>query len=385
MPIQTPVLSRTALWLGAVTCLALASPAFAQQATPAMRYLSWVGKSEAAPVPAAPRVQPVADGRYPSIGSLGGRPSRYSPSVASGALTPANAWYGPQASGPALPPPAYASQPPAQAQPQAYQGPAPAFVRPFAAPPAFAPQAYSQPPHPQPASPPQSVVVPQTALSAAPVYVQPGYAAQPMPGPHYQPQQRQLQQAQEQPGPAWSQPGYTPQVYTPAPATAPQAPAPQAQQAPQQAPAPATVTGPGWASPQPVLAGSPVADPMAPRRDAPIFSIAGAPPPPHTQPSPAAPIQQGQPQGQPQPQVQQTASAEGPPRSGPRYYSVHRAAGHQPDPTAMPESVYAVIPEGAFLDAARTDLAEPPPPPVQTRTINGRIQAINQGDNPSLP
>ncbi|MGQ3040553.1 MAG: hypothetical protein ACT6RD_02115 [Brevundimonas sp.] len=230
--------------------------------------------------------------------------------------------------------------------------------------------------------------MPQTALSAAPVYVQPGYAAQPMPGPHYQPQQRQLQQAQEQPGPAWTQPGYTPQVYTPAASQALQAPAPQAQQpmpAPQQAPAPATVTGPGWASPQPVLAGSPVADPMAPRRDAPIFSIAGAQPQPQAQPATAAPTQQGQPQGQPQPQVQQTASAEGPPRSGPRYYSVHRAAGHQPDPTAMPESVYAVIPEGAFLDAARTDLAEPPPPPVQTRTINGRVQAINQGDNPSLP
>ena len=391
MPIQTSNSPRIAVWLGATACLVLASPALAQQAAPAVQYLSWVGKPNAGAVQAPPQLQPVADSRYPSIGSLGGRPSRYSPSVASGGLTPASAWYGPQASGPALPPPAYAqpqpqAQPQAQPQPQAYQGPAPAFVQPFAAPPAFAPQAYPQASHPQPAYPPQSVVVPQTALSAAPVYVQPGYAAQPMPGPHYQPQQRQLQQAQEQPGPAWAQPGYTPQVYTPAAPQALQAPAPQAPQpmpAPQQAPAPATVTGPGWASPQPVLAGSPVADPMAPRRDAPIFSIAGAEPQPQTQPTTAAPTQQGQPQGQPQ--AQQTASAEGPPRSGPRYYSVHRAAGHQPDPTAMPESVYAVIPEGAFLDAARTDLAEPPPPPVQTRTINGRVQAINQGDNPSLP
>lgn len=374
MPIQTPVSSRTALWLGAATCLALASPAFAQQATPAMRYLSWVGKSEAAPVPSAPRVQPVADGRYPSIGSLGGRPSRYSPSVASGALTPANAWYGPQAPGPALPPPAYAAQP----QP----GPAPSFAQPFAAPPAFAPQAYPQQGYPQQASP-QPVAVPQTAMSAAPVYVQPNYSAQPMPGPHYQQQQRQLQQAQETPGPAWSQPGYTPQVYAPAESQQSQP------QAPHQTSTPATVTGPGWASPQPTLAGAPVADPMAPRRDAPIFSIAGA----HPQSPAVVPLQQGQVPGRPEGQApsqgqlqgQQTASVEGPPRSGPRYYSVHRAAGHQPDPTAMPESVYAVIPEGAFLDAARTDLAEPPPPPVQTRTINGRVQAINQGDNPSLP
>lgn len=378
MPILTPNSSRAAFWLGATACLVLASPAFAQQTAPATQYLSWVGKPNAAAVQAPPQLQPVANSRYPSIGSLGGRPSRYSPSVASGALTPASAWYGPQPSGPALPPPAYAAQ--AQAQAQPYQGPAPAFVQPFAAPPAFAPQSYPQPAYPQQAYPQQPVAVPQTAMSAAPVYVQPGYSAQPMPGPHYQQQQRQLQQAQEQPGPAWAQPGYAPQVYTPAAPQQPQMQQPT--QVQQQAYTPTTATGPGWAGPQPISTGAPVADPMAPRRDAPIFSINGA--------QSQAPVQaQQQPstqaQAQPQPQVQQTASAEGPPRTGPRYYSVHRAAGHQPDPTAMPESVYAVIPEGAFLDAARTDLAEPPPPPIQTRTINGRVQAINQGDNPSLP
>lgn len=383
MPILTPKSSRAAFWLGATCCLILTSPAFAQQAAPAVRYLSWVGKADtgAAPAPAPSPSRPVADARYPSIASLGGRPSRYSPSVASGALTPASAWYGPQASGPSLPPPAYAA-PVSQGQP--HEGQAPAFVQPFAAPPAFAPQAYPQQAYPSQ----QPVVVPQTAMSAAPVYVQPNYSAQPMPGPHYQQQQRQLQQAQEQPGPAWTQPGYTPQVYTPSGVQQAQ-PQPQPQPQPQiqqQAYTPTTVTGPGWASPQPASTGAPVADPMAPRRDAPIFSIAGAQQPAQTQVQPQpAPLVQAQAQSQTQPQAQQTASAEGPPRSGPRYYSVHRAAGHQPDPTAMPESVYAVIPEGAFLEGARTDLAEPPPPPIQTRTINGRVQAINQGDNPSLP
>ncbi len=365
--------SRTAVLLGATACLTLASPALAQDG---MRYLSWSGKPAVAATPTPTQLQPVSTGRYPSIASAGGRPSRYSPSVASGGLTPANAWYAPSN---ALPPPAYATPP----QPLPNGGPAPRPQQPYA-PQGFAPQPQGR----------QPVAVPQTAMSAAPVYVQPNYAAQPMPGPHYQQQQQQLQQSQGSPGPAWAQPGYSPQLYTPQgpapanPQTAQAQPQFQGQpqfQAPsqpqpvpvQQAYTPATVTGPGWASPQPVSAGVPVADPMAPRRDAPIFSIQGAQPqmqaPPPTQP-----------QGQPQSQAQ-TASADGPARSGPRYYSVHRAAGHEPDPTAMPESVYAVIPEGAFLDAARTDLADPPPPPIQTRTINGRVQAINQGADPSLP
>ena len=78
-------------------------------------------------------------------------------------------------------------------------------------------------------------------------------------------------------------------------------------------------------------------------------------------------------------------AAASPPREGARYYSVHRQAGRQPDPAEIPDSVYAVIPEGAFLDAARPDLADPPPAPMATRTINGRVQAINRGDDPSLP
>ena len=353
--------------------LAAAAPAFAQDG---MRYLSWSGKPAVGATPTPPQLQPVANARYPSITSAGGRPSRYSPSVASGSLTPANAWYSTSS---ALPLPAYAT-PPAP-QPQSYGHPA-------YAPQPYAPQGFASPPQGG-----QPVAVPQTAMSAAPVYAQPNYATQPMPAPQSQQQRQPLQQAPTAPVPAWAQPGYTPQLYTPQgpiPAAAqtvqaqPQFQAlPQPQPVPvQQAYTPSTVTGPGWASPQPVSAGAPVADPMAPRRDAPIFSIQGAQQQMQAGPQAQA---QAQAQGQPQPQAQQTASAEGPARSGPRYYSVHRAAGHEPDPTAMPESVYAVIPEGAFLDAARTDLADPPPPPIQTRTINGRVQAINQGADPSLP
>lgn len=145
------------------------------------------------------------------------------------------------------------------------------------------------------------------------------------------------------------------------------------------------------------------ADPMAPRRDAPVFNLprqtsAAQAPMPQEAPQPVADtsdpmaprrdarifqMQQGQPQGQEQAAL--PASTQAAPsgqssvqvgQSGARYYSVHRDAGHRPDPTALPEPVY--------FDSVALDLAEPPENEPQTRDAQGRRRVVPNID-PSLP
>ena len=112
-------------------------------------------------------------------------------------------------------------------------------------------------------------------------------------------------------------------------------------------------------------------DPMAPRRDAPIFNMGRTPPAPMQAPS-QAPAQTAAltaaPSVSPYGPAPTPYAANEPPRQGARYYSVHRAAGHQPDATVMPTAVY--------LDTAPIDLAEPPETPLPARTINGRARNI---------
>lgn len=164
-----------------------------------------------------------------------------------------------------------------------------------------------------------------------------------------------------------------------APAYAPGSPDPTAYMsdlqpaAPAPAPAPApTYSAPRAAPPAPVYAPAPVAappvadsapanDPNAPRRDAPIFRIQGA--------SADA--------GQPAPQTYaQAAPDAAQAQPGARYYSVHRDAGHAPDPTVMPEPV--------FFDSVAVDLAEPPAQDLPTRDAQGRRRPV-ANENPSLP
>jgi hypothetical protein len=105
---------------------------------------------------------------------------------------------------------------------------------------------------------------------------------------------------------------------------------------------------------------------MAPRRDARIFQMqqgpnvgseqAALPAPTQQAPSSEASVQAGQ--------------------SGARYYSVHRDAGHRPDPTALPEPVY--------FDSVTIDLAEPPANEALTRDAQGRRRVVPNAD-PSLP
>lgn len=99
------------------------------------------------------------------------------------------------------------------------------------------------------------------------------------------------------------------------------------------------------------------ADPMAPRRDAAIWRLTdrGA---------------QGQTQAQVAPPPNQPAprSSNSGDRDGARYYSVHREAGREPDPTTLPAPF--------FLDSAPVDLAEPPPPPTLMRNQGGLAPSV---------
>lgn len=348
-------------WLAPVlavgACLAAASPSLAQQARPGevmgLRYLTWAGKPDAPANTgsdglrrsnAAGPPTPLAAGgpRYPGIQNASARPSRYG--VGSGAgLTPASAWTG-------------SSRTPA---------PAPVPLAPAPTPEAPAPRGpipvYSAPQTPQ--HDPAEQARDQAAYQAE---IQAQYQAwyQSEAQAQYEAQVRAMPQPQQQ-------------------AVRVQAPAAD----PTQQPAPLQQRADAGAAP----AAAPDYDPMAPRRDAPIFRMQQpqAPAQSETQPqaAPAASTQTNS-QGEIQSPVltqpvagrttggQAYAGAE-PPREGVRYYSVQRAVGRQPDPIAIPESVY--------LDNAPIDLAEPPAAPVRTRTVNGQAQIVVPNQDPNLP
>ncbi len=196
-------------------------------------------------------------------------------------------------------------------------------------------------------------------------------------------------------------PTYAPNSPNPIAYAAIAAPAPAPVPAPAPAPAPTYAPPPMPAErfapqpqPQPV---APVADPMAPRADAPVFSSqrpaasdsvtepAFAPPATTDAADPMAPrrdarifqMQQDTPQGSEQAALSTPAPASvqsG--QSGARYYSVHRNTGQRPDPTALPEPVY--------YDSVAIDLAEPPVHEAPTRDAQGRRRVVANPD-PSLP
>lgn len=120
-------------------------------------------------------------------------------------------------------------------------------------------------------------------------------------------------------------------------------------------------------------------DPMAPRRDAPIFRM--------QQDAPAVQPAGATPQAAPQPlRVAETVnSGERPPQQGGRYYSVHRQNGRQPDALEMPEPTYVdalaiSLPE----TIASQDLAAPEQGPTLIRDAQGRVRpapAASDGDH----
>lgn len=128
-------------------------------------------------------------------------------------------------------------------------------------------------------------------------------------------------------------------------------------------------------------------DPMAPRRDAPIFrmqqgAVATAPAvTPLVQPV-SAPVTATP---QPRQAAEVSNSGERPPQQGGRYYSVHRQNGRQPDALDMPEPTYVdalaiTMPE----TIASQDLAVPEQGPTLIRDAQGRVRpapAASDGDH----
>jgi len=128
------------------------------------------------------------------------------------------------------------------------------------------------------------------------------------------------------------------------------------------------------------------ADPMAPRRDAPIFRMQQAAPRPEPV-AEAAPAQTGRDPAAPR--IQRVAevsnTGERPPQQGARYYSVHRQNGRQPDALEMPEPTYVdALAITMTQTPASQDLAQPDQGPTLIRDNQGRVRstpAASDGDH----
>ena len=183
--------------------------------------------------------------------------------------------------------------------------------------------AWLQPPAPAPAPAPVLAPPPPPPPAATPA---------PRPGPEYLPDQG----GRSQPAPA--------EVVYPAPVRHDEAAAPAA------------------------------SDPMAPRRDAPIFRMQQTPPPPPEAPPAATPPAEAP--AQPRRVAEVANSGERPAQQGARYYSVHRQNGREPDALVMPTPTYvdALVVSMTDIPASR-DLAEPEQGPTLIRDQNGNMRA----------
>ncbi|WP_433950148.1 hypothetical protein [Brevundimonas bullata] len=361
----------TAILTAGACALGVAAPAAAQESA-GQRYLAWPTKTAAASGPAAYVANPAAS-------PVPGAPRRRAPIIPHGGfgrmpdtapaqnLTPASAWLGPNA-------PTYQPVPP----PQPYPAPTPpptSWSRDLT-PPAPAPGPAPRPAYaaatptraaPQPQPQPQPVYAPAPPVAAptpAPVYVAPAYAAPAETTPAPQPPVAYAPPPVTEAAPI-ARPTAPPAYSATSPAPTPVVAAPQPVPVPASEPAPVAPPAPD----------APAFDPMAPRRDAPIFRLQRAAPSEPvaapSAPSPATTAPQPQAQSQAQPQPLQAA-----PQEGARYYSVHRQAGRQPDATPLPPAVYLDgLPVELTTPPASTDLAEPPAQPALIRNSNGRLQA----------
>lgn len=351
---------RALALLTAVSALSLAEAACAQSRAgenAGLRYMGW--PSRPAPQPAAqpadaPAAQPRDALRRPNMVIPHGgfaqaetaRPGLTpAPGPRSVGLTPANAWL--RRGGTVQP------------QPQPQPGPPPAAT-------------------PAPAQPRESVAynTPPVSQMEAPRELTPPTYPDHAPSRGYRPY---VPGEVIMPVTPDGQPVYHGEADRPAPPPSSTAPRlqPQSMTAPQDQPAAEPAPSPG----PPVNA-----DPMAPRRDAPIFRIQQArsaqPAPQPTQPQPAA-----APTAATREQADANAprrvalvtpnSADRPTRDmGARYYSVHRQNGQQPDAIALPDPTYV---DALAVNLAETpasqDLAAPDRGPTLIRDNQGRLRA----------
>lgn len=197
-----------------------------------------------------------------------------------------------------------------------------------------------------------------------------------------------------------------PPVYAPPPASAPPPPPPPPRDLPAYMPdrsgqpAPAAMVEPQrpeLQSPDPTALATPGPefDPMAPRRDAPIFRMRQEATPVAQEtteaaaPARAAPSREASSRdARDEPTRLATVAhntADRPPQQGARYYSVHRQNGQQPDAMVMPESTYVDALTLTMTETpASQDLAQPDQAPTLIRDNQGRVRpapAASDGDH----
>lgn len=323
-----PIIATSALAFGLT---ALAGPATAQDAaqprtlTPASQYITWAGRGPAV-MPEAVRTADAA-----------------TPRRRSNAVIP----HGGFASAVPMPQPGA----PARTQPRTLT-PASAWTA----------------PRPAPAPAPEPIPTPAADAAVAPTRVASVDLPPPPRAAPYQPRIQPGPQPQRQAQPLL--PDYVPgQGGQPAPSRAVYAEA-----APTPAPAPVYEEAP---APPPADY-----DPMAPRRDAPIFRLQRPAPQPAPAPEPAA--AQASPASAPvadAPAPRQMAAVTANPADHPlqqssRRYSVHRQNGQQPDAVPLPAPTYVDALAVTLTETpASQDLAEPAPGPNLYRDAQGRVRA----------
>ncbi|GAW41281.1 hypothetical protein SH203_01685 [Brevundimonas sp. SH203] len=290
-----------------------------------LRYLSWPGKPPVgarlapvqspshAPASAEPTPTVIAASRTLPLARLAPPPAATpSASTPRRGLTPASDWINPQA---------------ARNVPQAYPTPAPA-QRPAETPAQIEAHTQVQGPAAQVADAPAPAAYQPAPQHAAP---QPAPAPVPVPAPQVA--------AATQPAPV------EPPAAQPTPDQPPSAQPPSAQAA---------------------------ADPMAPRRDAPIYRLMR----PQSGVALDGAAIAGSQQAAQLPPGEQTA----------RYYSVHRQAGRHPDTIVTPQPTYLdALPVQMTQTPKSDDLAQPDAPPALIRNANGSLRAAPQTQADDLP
>ena len=211
-------------------------------------------------------------------------------------------------------------------------------------------------------APASTAVAARRGLTPASDWLSPAVASQPVSQPRpYEattPQPAPVQVASAQPEPVQAPIVRAPVVQAPVVQAAADRTAPAPQHAPQTAPQP---------TPQADAPG----DPMAPRRDAPIFRLTQAS---MAAAAPAAtpPVQTAAVQAEASP----LASAPSAAPQGARFYSVHRQAGHRPDPIPQAQPVYLdALPVEMSQTPSSADLAQPDGPPALIRNRDGSVRA----------
>lgn len=211
-------------------------------------------------------------------------------------------------------------------------------------------------------APASTAVAARRGLTPASDWLSPAVASQPVSQPRpYEattPQPAPVQVASAQPEPVQAPIVRAPVVQAPVVQAAADRVAPPPQNAPQPAPQP---------TPQADAPG----DPMAPRRDAPIFRLTqtgmAAAAPAATPPVQTAAVQA---------EASPLASVPSAVPQGARFYSVHRQAGHRPDPIPQAQPVYLdALPVEMSQTPSSADLAQPDGPPALIRNRDGSVRA----------